>query len=182
MDNNLTPRQWALKRWLEDHFVSGRYWTIEEIVCNVKMPDGENAYSLNKDARNHDKCIALSNDVRSINWSISEGYKIIIKDQNGSVKLAESETEFNAWKQKEMDKVDKKYQYLNNLKWKASRDGTVPIVNQANNPVEPKDYSPVNVYAKEKVVKSGKYAGLTKAEMIVAAMVELGNDLLNKKD
>jgi len=130
----LDSRQWALKRFLEDNFVPGKYFTIEEICDRVYLPNGEKAYIYNTNPRNHDKCVALSNDIREINWNIQEGYKILVKDSKGGVKLCESEIEFNTWKEKELAPIIKKYQYLNNLQWKASRDGTVPLINNANNP------------------------------------------------
>lgn len=115
------------------------------------MVNGELAYKLNLDPKKHDKCIALSNDVKTINWSITEGYKIIIKDKKGGVKLCESETEFESWKEEQMRIVTRKFQYLNNLAWKAKRDGIVPIVNLNNRAIDTDKESvePVKVYAHE---------------------------------
>jgi len=144
MENGLTPRQWALKRFLEYNFVAGRFFTIEEICENVYLPNGCRAYELNTDPRKHDKCIALSNDVREINWNVVEGYKILVKDKKGGVKLCETEIEFNEWKEKELAPIIKKYQYLNNLKWKAKRDGMVPLINNANNPNDA--FTPISVF------------------------------------
>lgn len=141
-EDKLTPRQHRLRNWLTYHFESGRYFTIEEI-CNADI-----GYTLNTNPKTHDKCIALANDIKAINWNICERYKIIIKDNKGSCKLAESETEFNAWRDAELAKVEKKYQYLNNLKWKAARDGTVPVVNQANRALKPEETTVVEVYQK----------------------------------
>lgn len=175
---NLETRQWRLKDWLENHFVSGRFFSVEEIVENVRDSLGRKLYELNTDPYNHDKCIALSNDVREINWSITEGYKIIIKDNKGGVKLCESEKEFNAWRDSEIAKLKPKWEYLNNLVYKASRDGTVPIYNQKLN--ENKDNKVVEVYAKEKRVKEGKYAGLTISELIEIGKIETFNKNFNK--
>lgn len=132
MENGLTPRQWALKRFLADNFVAGRFFSIEEICNNVYLPNGEKAYTYNTNPRIHDKCVALSNDVREINWNIQEGYKIIVKDSKGGVKLCESELEFTIWRDKELAPLERKWKYLNNLKYKASKDGTVPLINNAN--------------------------------------------------
>jgi len=171
MENDKLPREcWYLKRWLEEHFISGRYYTIEELCDNVVDSNGNKLFKYNTDLRNHDKSISLSNAIRTINWSITDGYKIIIKDSKGSAKLCESEQEFNAWKEKEMKRLLPKWQYLNNLKWKAERDGTIPIYNQRLN--ENKDNNVVNVYQKGNVVKSGKYAGMTFEELLVAGMCE----------
>lgn len=166
----LTTEQYILKSWLENHFISGRYYTIEEICENVVDKNGKHIFTLNENPYNHDKCIKLSNMRRKINWNCNDGYKIIIANEKGSIKLCENEKEFNEWKQHEMDKLLPKWQYLNNLKWKADRDGQVPIYNQALN--ENKDNKITKVYAKEKVVKSGKFAGMTMSELMLAGMKE----------
>lgn len=119
----LTSRQHRLVDYLKDNFVSGKYFTIEEL-CNANL-----GYTLNTNPRIHDKCAMLSSDIRAINWAIAQRYSIIIKNKQGGCKIAESEKEFNAWKDEEKAKVEKKYQYLNNLQFKANRDGTMPIIN-----------------------------------------------------
>lgn len=138
----LTPRQHALKRFLEENFESGRYFTIEEI-CAAGL-----GYELNKNPRTHDKCVALGSDIKKINWSIREHYVPIIKDSKGSCKLAESKEEFDAWRNAELEKVEKKYKYLNNLKWKVERDGTVPVVNLNDRALTPEETKVVECYAK----------------------------------
>ena len=143
LTQNLNSRQHRLVDWLKDNFVSGRYYTIEEIC------DAELGYVLNKNPRIHDKCTTLSADIRAINWAIAQRYSIIIKDEKGSCKLAESKAEFDTWKQKEKDKVEKKYQYLNNLEYKADRDGTMPIINLNNRALEDDELEFVNVYKGE---------------------------------
>lgn len=133
---NLTTEQRILKNWLEKNFISGYYFSIEEIVENVRYADGTPIFKLNTDSTKHDKCIKLSKMIKDINWNNDDGYRIIIKDSKGGCKLAENEEELNSWRNAELKKVEKKYQYLNNLKWKAKRDGTVPILDQENKPVE----------------------------------------------
>lgn len=140
--DKLTSRQHRLRNWLTDNFESGRFFTIEEI-CAAGI-----GYELNMNPKKHDKCIALSQDIRAINWNICDRYKIIIKNSKGSCKLAESEEEFNSWRDAELEKVTKKYQYLNNLKWKANRDGTVPVINLANRALKPEETKVVEVYQK----------------------------------
>lgn len=125
----LTTRQWRLKDYLEFHRGEG-YITIEQVCRDLSQ-----LYELNTDPRNHDKCIALSNDVRAINWNNVDGYQIIIKDSRGAIKYAETLEEFESWRQKELDKLTPKYQYLNNLKFKAKQDGSMPLYNKALNPV-----------------------------------------------
>ena len=143
----LTSRQWYLKKFLEEHFVSGRFWSIEEIVESVRDSQGKKWYTLNTNPYVHDKCVALGSDIKEINWNCNYGYKIIVKDKKGGAKLCESEQEFNEWREREMKPLLKKLEYLNNLKWKSERDGTMPILNQALNPVE--ELKPVEVYEKE---------------------------------
>lgn len=145
-DSKLTTRQHRLRDWLEDNFISGKYFSIEEIVAGVKDKEGRPFYTLNKDPYKHDKCIALSNDVRAINWCDTDRYKIIIKDSKGGCKLVESEEEFEIWRKKELAKIEPKYQYLNNLKWKAAREDTCPVVNLNNRALTPDEVKPVDVF------------------------------------
>lgn len=154
MKNGLTPRQCALKRWLEENHKAGMFFTIETVCACVTMPDGTLAYKFNTDPRNHDKCVALSSDVRAINWNVNQGYKIIVKDSYGGIKLCESKEELDNWREKELKAITRKYQYLNNLVWKAERDGTIPLINQANNPVV--DFKAVEVFEK-KGEENGEY-------------------------
>ena len=79
------------------------------------------------------KCAKLGKMVRDINWNCEEGQKLIIKNAEGSIKLAESKEEFDAWRESELKKLESKYQYLNNLKWKQDRDGQTPLFNQKLN-------------------------------------------------
>ena len=142
---NRITRQHALMDWLKANFVSGRYFSIEEIVEGVKDSQGNPYYKLNTNPYKHDKCVALSSDVKDINWSITERYHIILKDRKGGCKLCESKVEFNAWKKYEQEKVETKSKYLNNLVYKESRDGTCPIINLAGNPIDLNDVHPVEV-------------------------------------
>ena len=155
--NKLTSRCWALKRFLEDNFVSGRYYSIEELVESVRDSQGNKYYQLNTNPYTHDKCVALGADIKKINWNCNQGYSIIIKNEKGGAKLCESEEELNKWRDAELKKVEKKYQYLNNLKWKAERDGTVPIINQNMRVLEEKELKPVEVYKKEEKTKVVQY-------------------------
>ena len=139
-NQNLTTRQHRLRDYIDDNFRPGYYFSIEEI-CAAGL-----GYELNTNPKIHDKCAALGSDVRAINWAIANRYKIIIKDKKGGIKLCESEEEFNEWRDGEKAKLDRKYQYLNNLKWKADRDGTVPIVNLNERALSPEETKPVEVY------------------------------------
>lgn len=139
----INTRQWILKMWLEKNFVKGKYFSIEEI-CEQVVYNGEHLYTLNKNPRIHDKCLLLGEDVRVINWNNVNGYKVIIKDSKGGIKLAESKEEFDNWYYDEMAEIESKYQYLNNLKNKTKWDGVVPLINKENNPV--KKYEPIDVF------------------------------------
>lgn len=140
--SKLETRQWRLKDYLDEKRGQG-FITIEQ-VCR-DLPEW---YQLNTDPYNHDKCIALSNDVRKINWCIEDGYQIIIKNSKGSVKYAETKEEFDEWLRKEREKIEPKYQYLNNLVWKSKQDGIMPIINKANNPVDIDNLKDVKVFIK----------------------------------
>lgn len=140
LTKNLTSRQHRLVDYLKDNFVSGKYFSIEEI-CNADL-----GYTLNTNPRIHDKCAMLGSDIRAINWAIASRYSIIIKDKKGGCKLCESKEEFDTWKNEEKAKVERKYQYLNNLEYKASRDGTTPIVNLNDRALTPEEVEVVEVY------------------------------------
>ena len=140
MREKLQTRQWRLKDYLEEHRGEG-FITVEQI-CH----DLDGWYVLNQNPHKHDKCVVLSNDVRDINWCNEDGYQIIIKDSKGSIKYAETQEEFEEWRLKELSKVERKYQYLNNLKYKSKLDGMVPIINKANNPVPLDELKEVQVF------------------------------------
>lgn len=161
---NLTPRQWLLKNFLEHNFISGYYYSIEELVESVRDRDGNKVYKLNTNPYVHDKCIALSSDIKNINWNCNYGYKIIVKNAKGGAKLCESQQEFEDWRERELKPLQRKWEYLNNLKWKAERDGTIPILNQKLNVV--KEPTPVEVYAKEEKEEKPKQYDLWGNEVI----------------
>ena len=139
----INTRQLVLRMWLEKNFVKGKYFSIEEI-CEQVTYNGEHLYTLNKNPRIHDKCLLLSDDVRAINWNTVDGYKIIVKDEKGGIKLCESKEEFEEWYNDEIATMEIKYQYLNTMKQKAKWDGVVPLIDKANNPV--KKYEPIDVF------------------------------------
>ena len=143
----LTTRCWRLKDYLEAHRGEG-YLTNEKICSEVTTADGVPYYKLNTNPYTHDKCAVLSSDVRAINWNNIDGYQIIIKDEKGSIKYADTLEEFETWRRKELDKVETKYQYLNNLKFKAKQDGLMPLYNKALNPVG-ENLKEVNVFKGE---------------------------------
>ena len=148
--NNLETRQHRLKDWLMANFVSGKYYSIEEVVRGVVDSDGKPYYELNKNPYTHDKCIALANDVKKLNWATNvERYIPIIKDKKGGVKLCESEEELKAFIDSEKRKVEKANMYANHLQSLISVDGTIPCVNLANRALTPDEMKPVDIFKKE---------------------------------
>ena len=143
LTKTLTTRQHRLVDYLNDNFQSGRFFTIEEI-CNANL-----GYVLNTNPRIHDKCASLGSDIRAINWAIASRYSIIIKDKKGSCKVCESKEEFDTWKNEEQAKVEKKYQYLKTLEYKANRDGTTPIINLNDRALAPEEVEVVDVFKGE---------------------------------
>lgn len=144
LTKNLTPRQHRLVNYLKDNFETGKYFTIEEI-CAAEL-----GYELNTNPKAHDKCVALGNDIRQINWAIASRYSIIVKDKKGSCKLCESKIEFDKWKQGELAPLERKWKYLNTLEYKADRDGTMPLINLRDRALTDKEYDFVDVYKGEK--------------------------------
>lgn len=145
----LTTRQWRLKDFLEKHFEPGRFFSIREICDSVKFTDGSNCYKYDDRPTSHDRCVALGNDVRSINWEQCEGWKLIIKDKQGGVKLAESTEEFEKWWKEQHDALENRYKLLSVMKTKAEKDGMMPIFNMKLNPVDPnKNLKPIDAYMK----------------------------------
>lgn len=141
----INVRQWVLKKWLENNFVKGKFYSIEEI-CEQVTYNGEHLYKLNKNPRIHDKCIMLGSDVNVINDNEVDGYKIIIKDSKGSIKLVENEEELKTY----LDSIEipalKILKRVWTIRSKAKLEGTMPIINKANNPVEDKDLKFVDVF------------------------------------
>lgn len=123
LTKNLTPRQHRLVDYLEEHFESGKFFSIEEL-CATSL-----GYELNTNPYTHDKCVALGNDIRQINWRIGSRYSIIVKDKKGGCKLCESQQELDDWRKEEKRPLVKKLEYLNNLTYKASWHDTAPLIN-----------------------------------------------------
>ena len=146
----LETRQHRLKDWLEENFVSGKFWTIEEIVKNVRDSEGNPYYVLNTNPHVHDKCIALANDVKELNWHTGrERYIPIIKDKRGAIKLAECKKELEEYVQKEKDKIENTYKYYNHLNSLIELEGTIPFINQANRVLGDDEIKPIEVYQNE---------------------------------
>lgn len=147
--SQLTTEHHILKNWLKDNFVSGRFWTIEEIVANVRFADGTPIFKLNTNPYTHDKCVKLGKMVKELNWATNvERYIPIIKDKKGSIKLCETEQELKDFVASEKKKVEKVCEYANHLQSLIQVDGTVPIINLAGRTLEIDELKPVDVYKK----------------------------------
>lgn len=140
LTKNLTPRQHRLIDYLEENFESGKFFSIESL-CNADL-----GYELNTNPKSHDKCIALGNDIRQINWKIGHRYSIIVKDKKGGCKLCESQTEFDDWKDSEKKPLERKWEYLNNLTYKARLHDTAPFINLKNRALEENEIEFVDVF------------------------------------
>ena len=149
LTKNLNRRQHALIDYLEDNFVSGKYFTIEEIVANLKDKDNNPYYKLNTNLRIHDKCASLGADIRAINWKIGYRYSVIVKDKKGSCKICESQQEFDEWKESEKKPLITKLEYLNNLSYKASWQDTAPLLNLNDRPLELDEIEFIDVFKGE---------------------------------
>lgn len=143
LTKNLTPRQHRLVDYLEDNFKKGKYFSIEEI-CATNL-----GYELNTNPYSHDKCVALGNDIRQINWKIGSRYSIIVKDKKGGCKLCESKEELETWREEEKKPLITKLEYLNNLKYKASFHDQVVLINLNDRALEEDEYDFVKVFKGE---------------------------------
>ena len=145
----LETRCHRLKDWLEEHFVSGKFFTIEEIVNKVRDSEGNPYYVLNTNPHSHDKCIALANDVKQLNWHTErERYIPIIKDKRGAIKLCENEQELKDYVDSEKKRIENTYRYYNHLESLTKIEGTMPFINQANRVLKESEIKPIEVYAK----------------------------------
>ena len=146
----LESRQHRLKDFLEANFISGKYWTIEEIVDLVRDSEGNPYYKLNVNPFTHDKCITLANDVKELNWHTNrERYIPIIKDSKGSIKLCENKKELEDYVAKEKAKYENAYKYYNHLNSLTELEGTMLFINQANRVLDSDEMKPIEVYAHE---------------------------------
>ena len=142
LTKGLTTRQHRLKDFLKENFVSGKYFSIKEI-CEAGL-----GYEYNNDPYKHDHCVCLSNDVRAINFNITERFIPIIKDTKGGIKLAENKQEIDDFIANERAKVEAKCQYLNTLESKVERDGYAVFINLADRVLNDDEIKPIEVYAK----------------------------------
>lgn len=81
----LTPRQWALKRFLDDGVYE--HWYSKEEICEA-LPEH---YKLNHDPRIHDKCITIYQDFKVLQTQAPVIQKIIISNSKGHIKFGNRE-------------------------------------------------------------------------------------------
>lgn len=143
LTKGLTSRQHRLKDYLKKNFQSGRYFSIEEI-CQAGL-----GYVLNTNPKAHDKCLALSNDCRAINWCITERYIPIIKDSKGGCKLAESKDEVDSFIKHQREQIETKAKYLNIIESKIEKDGYAVFINLKNRVLDDDEIKPIEVFAHE---------------------------------
>ena len=146
----LTSEHHLLKNYLEAHFVSGKYFTIEEIVANVKDSEGKPIFTLNTRPQTHDRCIKLANMVKELNWATNvERYIPIVKDKNGGIKLAENKAELEDFIKGLKHKVENANKYANHLQSIIDLQDTMPFINLANRCLNEDEMKPIEVYAHE---------------------------------
>lgn len=142
----LSTRCKALRKWLEDNFVSGKFFTIEEVVEGVKDDEGKPYYELNANLRIHDKCFALSKDIKEINRKQIENFIPIIKDNKGSCKLAENKEELTEFIEDIRAEAKNKAVYCNMIISKTNMQDTIPLLDINDKVIEVEDMKPVNVF------------------------------------
>lgn len=145
-ESKLSPRCHRLKDYLKEHFISGKYFSIKEIVEGVVDSEGNHLYKLNTNPRNHDLCVALSTDVKKINFNITDRYIPIVKDKFGGIKLAESKEEVEQFINLLRKKVERMCAYYNTILYKAKLDGTIPFINLAGRVLDEDEIQPVNAF------------------------------------
>lgn len=147
--HKLTTECHLLKNWLEAHFVSGKYFTIEEIVENVRDGEGKPIFVLNTKPTTHDRCIKLANMVKELNWATNvERYIPIVKDKNGGIKLAENKAELEDFIRGLKHKVENANKYANHLQSIIDLQDTMPFINLANRCLNEDEIKPIEVFAK----------------------------------
>lgn len=140
----LTTRQKALRQWLDDNFVSGKFFSIEEVVSGFIDNEGKPYYELNTNPKIHDKCIALGKDIKAINRLQIENYIPIIKDNKGGCKLAENKEEVKAFIEELREEAKNKAIYCNVIISKTNMEGIIPLFDVNGNVLT--DSKPIEVY------------------------------------
>ena len=128
----LTPRQWALKRFLDDGVYE--HWYSKEEICEA-LPEH---YQLNHDPRIHDKCIAIYNDFKVLQTQAPIIQKIIVSNKKGQIKFGNRE-ETKAYCDNLHSKAMRLLELESQLIRKAELDGQMRI---NNGEVEPDVISP----------------------------------------
>lgn len=142
----LSARCKALRKWLEENFVSGKFFTIEEVVSGFKDSEGKPYYKINHNPKYHDRCISLANDIKEINRKQIENFIPIIKDNKGSCKLAENKEELTEFIEGIRAEAKNKAVYCNMIISKTNMQDTIPLIDINDRVIEVEDMKPVNVF------------------------------------
>ena len=142
----LTTRQKALRKWLDDNFVQGKFFSIEEIVRGCVDEEGKPYYALNCNARIHDKCLALANDIKQLNRKTTENFIPIVKDNKGGCKLAENEDEVKDFIEALRAEARNKAIYCNIIISKTNMEGVIPLIDFNDKPLSVDEMKPIEVY------------------------------------
>lgn len=146
----LTSEHHILKNYLIEHFISGHYYSIEEIVEKVRYDDDTPLFKLNTNPYTHDKCFKLSKMVKELNWATNvKRYIPIVKDKFGGIKLAENKSELEGFIKDLKHKVENANKYANHLQSLIDLQDTIPFINLANRVKTESEMKPIEIYAKE---------------------------------
>lgn len=142
----LNTRQKELRKWLDDNFVSGKFFSIEEIVKDFKDEEGKPYYELNHNPKKHDRCLLLANDIKAINRLQKENFIPIVKDNKGGCKLAENKEEVKEFIEVLRAEAKNKAIYCNTIISKTNMQDMIPFIDFADRVLAPDEVKPVNVY------------------------------------
>lgn len=142
----LTTRQKALRQWLDDNFVQGKFFSIEEVVSGVVNEEGIPYYTLNKNPKTHDKCVSLANDIKQLNRKTIDNFIPIIKDDKGGCKLAENSEELKEFIEDLRREAKNKAIYCNTIISKTNMEGIIPLIDVQDRVIELENLKPIEVY------------------------------------
>lgn len=119
----LTTRQWKTYNAIKEATENGK--TISRRELYLLQP---NEYEWNDNARTHDQCLSIRNDVNAINDS-EEIEKIVIYDAKGNFKLAETAEEVYDFLYRVYCRVAvEKFRKMRRIKQKMSANGQGKLI------------------------------------------------------
>jgi len=137
-EKELTPRQQATRRLIEENSKQGRMTSQREIYLNYAYDKETNpkGYRWNDSDKVHDHCISVWFDINALNFS-PKTEKIIISDSDYNYKLAENMEEVKAFaKALYYDMAMAKLVRYSNLLRKARKDGQGKLLSVNNVPID----------------------------------------------